>query len=53
VFGDGWITATIPDDAREVSPGIALPLPAAEDLGSEIRRALTHPTGRSGTGSCR
>jgi lactate racemase-like protein len=43
VYGDGWIDADVPDDARFVSPGISLPLPPAEDIADAVRRALDHP----------
>lgn len=37
VFGDTFISATLPDDTQVVSPGVTLPLEGAEDL--EIGRA--------------
>jgi hypothetical protein len=43
VYGDGWVTATIPDHARMVEPGISLPLPPADDLEAAVREALERP----------
>jgi nickel-dependent lactate racemase len=43
VFGDGWVTATLPDDAEVVSPGVSLPLPPAADLEQAVRAALENP----------
>jgi len=43
VFGQGWITARVPDDAHVVEPGISLPLPPAEDLSQAVRDALERP----------
>jgi lactate racemase len=43
VFGDGWIDAELPNDARVVGPGITLPLPPTEDLAGTVRDALEHP----------
>jgi hypothetical protein len=43
VFGDGWISARVPDDAHVVEPGISLPLPATEDLAAAVREALVRP----------
>jgi len=43
VFGDGWIDAELPNDARVVGPGITLPLPPTEDLAGTARDALEHP----------
>lgn len=43
VFGDGWTTAELPDDAVEVPAGVSLPLPPAPDLEAEVRSALEHP----------
>src|SRR5207237_1560841 len=43
VFGDGWVEAELPDDARFVEPGISLPLPPAQDLEDTVRDALDHP----------
>jgi hypothetical protein len=46
VCGDRMVTADLPDDTHVVSPGFSLPLPACDDLGEEIRRALDHPLDR-------
>src|SRR5256885_1078153 len=43
VFGDGWVTASLPDDTRVVSPGISLPLPPTPNLHREVRRAASRP----------
>ncbi len=43
MFGQGWITARVPDDAHVVEPGISLPLPPAEDLSQAVRDALERP----------
>jgi nickel-dependent lactate racemase len=43
VFGDGWVTAALPDDTHVVSPGVSLPLLPAEDLAQEVRSALQAP----------
>jgi hypothetical protein len=46
VFGDEWITATLPDSTQMVSPGITLPLPPVEDLPGAVRSALGRPLDR-------
>jgi hypothetical protein len=43
VFGDGWTTADLPDDATVVSPGISLPLEPTTDLEASVRAAVEHP----------
>ncbi|MBI4259811.1 MAG: DUF2088 domain-containing protein [Actinobacteria bacterium] len=43
VFGDGWVTAEVPDDAHVVPPGVSLPLPPAGDLQAAVREALDRP----------
>ena len=43
MFGDGWISARVPDDTRVVEPGISLPLPPAADLAAAVRDALVRP----------
>jgi nickel-dependent lactate racemase len=43
VFGDDWVTVTLPDDAQVVSPGVSLPLPPTPDLEQEVRSALLAP----------
>jgi hypothetical protein len=43
VFGDGWVTATLPDDTQVVSPGVSMALPPADDLVDEVRTALRQP----------
>ncbi|MFA5890296.1 MAG: lactate racemase domain-containing protein [Actinomycetota bacterium] len=43
VFGDRFVTATLPDHTTVVSSGIALPIEPVADLGAEIRSALESP----------
>jgi nickel-dependent lactate racemase len=43
VFGDGWVTAEIPDDTHVVSSGISLPLPPTVDLEASVRDAVERP----------
>ncbi len=43
MFGGGWITANVPDDAHVVSPGVSLPLPPVEDLAAEVLVAVSRP----------
>jgi lactate racemase len=43
VFGDGWTTADLPDDAAILSPGISLPLEPAADLEAAVREAVERP----------
>jgi hypothetical protein len=46
VCGSGWVTAELPNDAEIVGPGMSLPLEAAGDLESVVRRALDEPLDR-------
>lgn len=46
VFGDEWITASLPERTRVVSPGISLPLPPVEDLADTVRAAIRRPLDR-------
>jgi hypothetical protein len=46
VFGDGWISASLPAHAHLVDPGISLPLPPTEDLERTVRSALDDPLDR-------
>jgi hypothetical protein len=46
VFGDRYVTARLPARTQVVSPGFSVPLPAVDDLGSEVGRALTSPLDR-------
>ena len=43
VFGDGWVTAELPDDAHAVSSGVSLPLPPTPDLAASLREAIEQP----------
>jgi lactate racemase len=43
VFGDGWITAELPDHTVPVSPGVSLPLEPAVDLGGTYAEAVERP----------
>jgi hypothetical protein len=43
VFGDRWITAELPEDMVEVSPGLTLPLEPVADLEEAYRIALARP----------
>ncbi|HEX2032026.1 MAG TPA: lactate racemase domain-containing protein [Actinomycetota bacterium] len=43
VFGEGWIDADLPDDTATLSPGVALPLPVADDLDAAYRDAVERP----------
>ena len=43
VFGDGWVTAEVPDDTHVVSPGFSLPLPPTRDLAAAVRDAVDRP----------
>ena len=43
VFGDRWLEAELPADARFVSPGLSLPLAPAPDLEAAVREAVTAP----------
>jgi lactate racemase len=43
VFGDGWVTAELPDDTRVVSSGMSLPLTPIPDLAASIQEAVERP----------
>jgi lactate racemase len=43
VFGNGWISAELPDETHFISAGVSLPLPPTDDLGEEVRRAIREP----------
>lgn len=42
-YGAEVIEVELPDDTVQPDTGIAVPLPRAEDLGAEVRRAITEP----------
>lgn len=47
IFGDEWITVTLPERTQVVSPGgITLPLSPVEDLAEAVRAALRQPVDR-------
>jgi len=46
VFGDGWITAELPDDTIPVGSGVSLPLEPVEDLADAYREAVDRPLDR-------
>jgi hypothetical protein len=43
VFGDGWITAELPEDTVAISPGVSLPLEPAFDLARTYAEAVERP----------
>jgi lactate racemase len=43
VCGDRFVEVDLPDDTTIVSPGFALPLEPAPDLGAAVQDALDHP----------
>jgi lactate racemase len=43
VFGDGHVSAELPEDTIEISPGVSLPLDPAPDLEREYRAAVDRP----------
>jgi hypothetical protein len=47
VFGDGWVTAELPDDTYVVAPGFSLPLPPTPDLAASVRDAVEQPIDRA------
>jgi hypothetical protein len=43
VFGDSWVSATLPDDTKIIPPGVSIAMDPVDDLQSEVRRALDEP----------
>jgi hypothetical protein len=43
VFGDGWVTAELPDDVQIVPPGVTAALQPVDDPSVAVREALDEP----------
>lgn len=43
VHGPDLLHVDLPDGTEKISPGLSLPLPAADDISEEVSKALNHP----------